>query len=311
MLPLRRLPVAARVRAFMNNFAQKKTIEVSRGLFLIRYSDAEDDRLPPVVRIFPDPSSAADCQVIASPDSEGGTLWSPQSGLVIIATRPSRLIVEVSPQNRGGSTSANVKIEPLTPGTRPRPLVAAARPVVTTMSSSKEFQLLAHVAGVGDTTVGLDNWIAGPFAPSRIEGISIDWPGKPNDLDLKYAVKFARPHRADGKFFSLGTFAGTRGRALPLTGIIVEASGAAAARLNITVEAIFLGAPAVRVTGQHIDVAGPSRREPLVGLKINIEAAEAEGFDRPLEGAEPSRPNRSSGRVRVFRSRQSSSSSIS
>lgn len=292
----------------MNDMTQRKTVDLARGLFLIRYNTADDELSPPRVRIFPEPSSASNCEIVISPDSTDGVLWSPPSGLVVVVEQPSRLIVEVTAQSYGGSTAANVKIEPLSPG-RPPPLRPSMRAPVSepAEASLHDFQILAHVAGIGDTLEGLNAWIAGPAAPARIEGLCLLWPGKPVDLNINYAVRFARPQQGDNQFVPLGTFAGTRGRALPLTGVALEASGPAASRYSLAVEAIFLGAPAIRVTGQRINLVGPSGREPLVGIKINLEPLSVQTIETPLE---PVPVQRSGGRVRVFRSRQSTAKPV-
>ncbi|GLH76730.1 hypothetical protein SSBR45G_16380 [Bradyrhizobium sp. SSBR45G] len=288
----------------MSDTTQQKSIDLARGLFLVRYNGAEDKASPPIVRVAPDRSSIDSCTVITSPDSVDGTLYSPDSALVVSVVRPSRLTVEVIAQQPGGSTAANVKIEPLTQGQkRDRSLPSRGGAVI---SELPDLQVLAHVAGIGDVTEASNAWVAGPTAPARIEGICLLWPNKPHDLDVQYAVRFARPQRGDNQLVPLGTFAGTRGRALPLTGISLEALGAGANRYNFAVEAIFLGAPAMRVTGRRINLSGPSGREPLVGLKISIEETPPTILAAPAaRAAIDAGSPRSGGRVRVFRSRQS------
>ncbi|CAL80609.1 hypothetical protein BRADO7023 [Bradyrhizobium sp. ORS 278] len=288
----------------MSDTTQQKSIDLARGLFLVRYNGAEDKASPPLVRVAPDRSSTESCTVITAPDSVDGTLYAPDSALVVSVLRPSRLTVEVIAQQPGGSTAANVKIEPLTQGQKWE-RSPAARAAGST-SALPELQIMAHVAGVGDVTEVSNAWVAGPTAPARIEGICLLWPNKPHDLDIQYAVRFARPQRGDNQLVPLGTFAGTRGRALPLTGISLETSGPGANRYNFAVEAIFLGAPAMRVTGKRINLSGPSGREPLVGLKISIEEAPSNILPSPpARGAMDAGTPRSGGRVRVFRSRQS------
>ncbi|PDT79662.1 hypothetical protein CO675_04150 [Bradyrhizobium sp. C9] len=257
---------------------------------------------------------------MTGPDAANGTLFAPETALVVSVARPSRLIVEVTAGRAGGSTAANIKIEPLTQG---QPAVQpigqpAGQPFDTYEPETgpeelNALKLLAHVAGLGDVTVGPNTWIAGPAAPARIEGISLEWPNKPRDLNLQYAVKFARPQRGDNQFVPLGTFAGTRGRALAITGFSLEATGPGADRYAIAAETIFLGAPALRVTGNRIEVSGPSGREPLVGLKLSLEEHRVQAA--PLAPRQPTRAEptpviprqeapRLDGRVRVFRSRQ-------
>lgn len=293
----------------MNDLAQQKTVDLARGLFLVRYDGSDDKVTPPAVRVFPDRGNAQNCLIITAPDAADGTLYSPESALVVSVNRSCRIIVEVTPQRQGGSTNANIKIEPLTQG-QMRSRTSPMAPAPYLNGELGDFRLLAHVAGVGDVTESLDRWIAGPTAPARIEGLCVVWPGKPQDIAINYAVRFARPQRGDNQFVPLGTFAGTRGRALPLTGFALEVSGPGANLYAFTAEAIFLGAPAMRVSGHRINLSGPSGREPLVGIKINVETASVQSSNiRPAQAvaaATLGAPARTGGRVRVFRSRQGS-----
>jgi hypothetical protein len=162
-------------------------------------------------------------------------------------------------------------------------------------------RILGHLTGIGDIWVKSDEWIAGPSAPSRIEGISINWPDKPADLEIHYAVKTAKPQAISGRTMELGSFAGTRGKAMPLVSLMFELSGAAADDHQLTVEAIFLGAPATRLTGKRIVASGPTGREPLVGLRVGLRNGAV--ATRPASKPTAAKPARAAGRVRVFRSR--------
>ena len=99
---------------------------------------------------------------------------------------------------------------------------------------------------------------------------------------------------------AVGDYAGTRGRALPIVGITLELSGAAATRFQLTAEAAFLSAPLQRSSGRELDMSGPTRREPLVGFRLRVEE-----INIPLQPARRpvARPKKPTGRVRVFRSR--------
>ena len=149
--------------------------------------------------------------------------------------------------------------------------------------------------------VGPNTWIAGPAAPSRIEGLALEWPDKPADLDIRYAVQLANAQPGSSKMVPLGTFAGTRGRALPLIGVVLEMGGNS--ELQFAAEAIFLSAPTLRAIGRRVILSGPTGREPLVGLRIAVEPIAS--FGAAEEIARPAAPHApaGSGRVRVFRSR--------
>jgi hypothetical protein len=73
----------------------------------------------------------------------------------------------------------------------------------------------------------------------------------------------------------LGSFAGTRGKAMPIVGLMLEISGPSAGSLQFVVEAIFLGAATTRISGRRVVAAGPTGREPLVGLRVALEKVPA------------------------------------
>jgi hypothetical protein len=285
----------------MEREKQKQTVAINRGLFLVRYAAAEDQSQPPKVMIAPDSSSTKDISFLLHPDHNEAVLWQPETCLVVRALAAGKLNVQVVPMHEGGSIAATVRIEPLSQGTA-MPAQTKARSEV--VPNSDDFRILGHVSGLGDVLVNANEWLAGPSAPSRIEGIAIQWPGKPRDLEIHYAVKTAKPQTNSGRKVALGTFAGTRGKAMPIVGVMLELSGAGAADFQVSAEAIFLGAPATRVTGKRIVTSGPTGREPLVGLRLNFETLREAAHSQAA--ASIGKAKRSEGRVRVFRSRSKS-----
>jgi hypothetical protein len=131
--------------------------------------------------------------------------------------------------------------------------------------------------------------------------LALEWPDKPADLDIRYAVQLANAQPGSSKMVPLGIFAGTRGRALPLIGVVLEMG--CNSELQFAAEAIFLSAPTLRAIGRRVILSGPTGREPLVGLRIAVERTAS--FGAAEEVARPAAPHTpaDSGRVRVFRSR--------
>jgi hypothetical protein len=278
--------------------AKRKLVEIDRGLFLIRYATADDEAEPPTVRVAIDPSDQSKAMIILHPEAEEAVLHQPGAALAVRAMAPVKLMVEVTPLRDNGPTAATVKVEALTQGT-----AAVAAGHTSALNGTHRFnvddlRILGHVAGIGDVVVPAREWLAGPTAPSRIEGIAIEWPRKPTGIDIQYAVKLAKAN-AQSAMVGLGSFAGTRGRALPITGIVIELTGRESEDCQLTVEALFLGSPAVRSRGQRIVVSGPTAREPLVGLRVDIEPRGAAEERAPTLAAKA----RAGSKVRVFRSR--------
>lgn len=296
----------------MERTDQRKLLDVDKGLLLIRYATADDERRPPKIRVLVNPKHANNIELVSNPDHQDAVLWNPGACLVVRASGPGQLFVDLVPLDEKGSTAATVKIETLSQGKAPTKSKAikhgkilARDPRAAAMSFARHMdderqgvRLLGHVAGIGDVAVPADQWIAGPTAPARVEGLSIDWPDKPEGVDVRYAVKLARPHAVSGRMMQLGAYAGTRGRALPIVGVTLELTGAAASGFRLSAEAAFLGSPVMRMTGEQVEMSGPTGREPLVGFRLRLDEVSV-----PLQPAlAPMIKAKSSGRVRVFRS---------
>jgi hypothetical protein len=291
---------------------QQKMIDLGKGLFCIRYEDAEDQASPPRVVVKPASGHERSVELLLHPDSHDSTLWGPGTSLVVRTTSAAKLQVEVVPSRPNGSRVASVRVEPLTQGAPPRTGygTSAGSEFGFESAAFDGLRVLGHVAGIGDVSVNANEWIAGPTAPSRVEGISIYWPNRPRGLDVRYAVKTAA-QTGVAKMVELDSFAGTRGRALPVTGIVIELSGPAACTAQIVAEAAFLSAPILRAIGQRVVLSGPTGREPLVGLRLAIQSSTV-AAGHPLVGDESEIAARSDqrypaastkGKVRVFRSR--------
>jgi hypothetical protein len=279
----------------MQRHRQRKVVEIDKGLVVVRYTGAEDEARPPNVSVTVNPKHAGFIELVSNPLYPDARLWQPGSGLVVRAAQAGQLFVEVEALEPGGSTAATVQVEALGQGGAPVAVTpAAVAPLVAAAVSG--LTVTGHVAGIGDVTVPADAWIAGPQAPARIEGLAIQWPGRPAGLDLHYHVRTAKPAAMAERRIALGGFAGTRGRALPVTGLVLTLSGAASADYRLEVEAAFLGAPLQRMQGRAIDLAGPTGREPLVGLRLRVDAL------APAQPVAPPPVTREGG-VRVFRSR--------
>ncbi|WP_454618249.1 hypothetical protein [Bradyrhizobium cenepequi] len=290
----------------MSDVEQQKVVNLDRGLFFVNYRSAEDSLSPPHVTVAPAEGHERRMEIILHPDATEPTLWEPNSGLVVRVNTPGTLQVQVQPMRLGGSQAAVVRIEPIQSGRTQLVAAPSESMGLHANAATESLKVLGHVAGRGDVIVGPNAWIAGPTAPSRVEGVALEWPEKPAGLDIRYAVQFANGQAGSGRMVPLGAYAGTRGRALPITGVVLEMSGTD--ELEFVAEAGFLNAPTLRAVGKRVVLSGPTNREPLVGIRIGIERiAAAEQIAAPVKSRKPA----GSGRVRVFRSRPRQESSVS
>ncbi len=273
---------------------KQKSFALQRGLYVLRYESAADAAHPPVVMVICEPGRN---EVILHPEQTRATMSAPGQALVIRAAGSGNVQVEIASTGHVSTLDVTLKFEPLRRDSGgPGGLMSAPQPARDRLAG---IQIISHVARLGDVVAGLDQWLGGPSAPSRIEGFSIVWPGKPSDVNLSYAATVAGQQPGAARLVGAGEFTGTRGRARPILGLMAELSGQGAKNYQLTVEGLFLGAPARRSSGQTITLTGPTGREPLVGLRIGLASthpnATTPGTNTQYAaGGEP-------GRVRVFR----------
>jgi hypothetical protein len=96
---------------------QQRSVDIDRGLFLIRYATAEDNTNPPVIGVSLDPRSDTNsAMLILPPDDDRPILSQPGSSMVVRALERCTLLIESTPSRENGSTAASIRIEPLLQG---------------------------------------------------------------------------------------------------------------------------------------------------------------------------------------------------
>ncbi|KQT61269.1 MULTISPECIES: hypothetical protein [unclassified Aureimonas] len=233
--------------------------------------------------------------LIAAPGMEEGLLPGPGTGLVLRAETAGTIEVTLRSAFEGGSLVADLELKNIE---TPRPVAGAVpgAPRTELPRGACDFSVTAHVSLRGDLTAARGDWICGPGAPGRIEGLEI----KALSGDLPVEVQVASGGRLSGwtPWLAAGTYAGSRGKASPLIGLRLRLTAEAPAHLALKADATFLGAPTLTRVGREIELSGASLLDPLVGLRLDIVEAGAADLPAPavpvLVTAPPSR-------LRVFR----------
>jgi len=289
------------------NIAQTKVVELDQGLFVLRYV-ASGTQSAPTVLVAREHESERDVVLVSPPGYPVGALMRPGDAVVAQVHQHARLSVQVRPSVPNGSMEADVSIERLGQSAeRDEGIATAELNEARRSDEANVLDVLAHVARVGDISVPAGEWIAGPESPARIEGISLKWRDASGHADLKYAV------RVDGRNSALmwgngdGSFVGTRGQARSLTEVRFELGGPAAENNELVIEALFQGSTPVRAEGRNIRLTGPTGREALVGLRVDLVDVSVQDAVPVVTSGSQVRAarrddNRASSRVRVFRS---------
>ncbi len=291
-----------------------RTHRVTRGLFILRYAASNAGNpathsAAPTIRVTP--QNGTDVELIAWPGVPSNELLGPGDGLVLRALRDTSIALEVIPSLAGGSVDAELHLEPVSRlaqgGFSRTDNVASPVGGVSAETGVDEIEILAHVSRRGDVVIPAGEWICGPEYPMAIEGIEIRWPHRPPGLEIVTSVSVSKNGVRNLPTTLTGEFAGTRGRAAPLTRIELSLTGARAGDFALRSDALFLGSAVQSKRGQSISLIGPSGREPLVGLRLSIDSVSTNDAgravpapsiqERPKSGSNWS----SGGRIRVFR----------
>jgi hypothetical protein len=277
-------------------YERGSTLSVSRGLHAFRYLEFQGVGVPAVARLIP---PADGVTLLDMPGREEGLLLRPGDCVVVRAERPSELVVGLRRGSADGSLDASFRLEAIAvaeeaPVSRAAPL-SPPSPAVSTPSAPVAF--IAHVSRRGDVQFDQNVWVGGPDAPAAIEGLEIVGDPRSPMLEMQVLVG-SRPPRWS-EWVGAQQFAGTRGQGLSLVGVRMRLAPEAGS-LEVSAEALFLGALVESKRGHQIEFLSGSGVDPLVGLKVSLQGAQRlpEGRSAPsLEAVTRDREPR----VRVFR----------
>jgi hypothetical protein len=165
------------------------------------------------------------------------------SALIRVLAGPAQVLVTIY-QPAGTASEAAPKLRVLRLSEAPAEgATAAAIPAVTgvrrpVMVLTEPHDIIAHVQKSGDTGRAFGEWVGTPGSQAAIEGFSLTAPKDLEPGDLTYQAVLGRGWMSP--WSEAGQFCGSRGMALPILGLRVKLSRAAAMRYDLRYSATFL-----------------------------------------------------------------------
>jgi hypothetical protein len=149
--------------------------------------------------------------------------------------------------------------------------------------------ILAHVQNLGDRMFAAEDWAGGRDAHNAVEGFAINWTQRPQGIEIECAT-----NASDGApvWRPAGTFMGTRGHGVPLTGFALRLNGPNAGQYTLDYRGRFAdGSEAAAQPGEFCH--GPTGKEALIALRVALKplaasagtAPPAQKTGRPESGA--------------------------
>lgn len=191
----------------------------------------------PGVRVSPPPQAPETVEVIGfRPD--GWLAGNGDAALVRIARGPAQVMITVYQQAGQPDSAPRLQVLRLAAGVPVVPEQAQAPAPVPAPAAPDIMDVLAHIQGRGDVGARFGEWLGEPGSQAWIEGVAVSAPAGIDPADLSYQAVLGRGWLSP--WVEAGEYCGSRGMALPLLGLRVRLTGAAASAYDIVCEASFI-----------------------------------------------------------------------
>ncbi len=276
----------------MSGTERHMTLKVERGLFALTYR-SEPSPVPAEAPRAEVVSTSPGISLLSAPGEPFGVLSGPGRVVIVVAEAAGTIDVVLHAETPGNPLAARLELKRMGMENVSAPAEEVRlRPDLA--EGGVEFLLRAHVSLRGDLAAPRGHWICGPDAPGRIEGIEMR--GVAAAVPLEYQVATVGRSAGWSPWTRAGTYAGSRGKALPLIGLRVRLLPEAAPNLALKADGVFLGASVLTRQGREVELVGPTPLDPLVGVRLDFATARP----KPAASTDPA-PIRQPSRLRVFR----------
>jgi hypothetical protein len=245
-------------------------LKLKPGVYVLRHP--KNGMAPiSVTRAPQSPTNVGILEVIGTPKTQGTHLYDGSDCIVLhVAAGPVELVVAAFLPHEGAAVPA-LRLDQIGLDNAAPASTAPAKSGQIAISG-KGISVIGHVEKLGDLAVNDGGLLGEPAQGLRIEGFQVEWPDRPDGIDLAYNIAVegfgALP------VVKTGTFCGTRGQARRITEVTFALIGPEAARYTLDGTAYFSGGFQVPVvSGQPL--GGPSGLEHLSGLRLAAKPAAA------------------------------------
>lgn len=260
-------------------------MSVARGVFAVRYvaSSVLGDPLRVIVSI--DPDVADDVRLMFGPGVTAGVLRQPGDLCIVSAERDATVLITTLGEGADRPEAVTLHVDRIdqgAPGAFRPPAITALPGPRSGFDSGQEpaertvpLRLAGHVERRGDLFVTGGEWLGDPGGSARIEGFSIQWPQRPAAVDISYGCSLLGLGRMPEAV--VGEFVGTRMQARAINGVSFRLIGEQADAFALIVEASFSDGTRFGPAMAPADLRGPTGREFLVGLRLQLSEVNAKG----------------------------------
>jgi hypothetical protein len=219
---------------------------------------------------------------IASFRPDGWLSGGGDSALIRVLNGPAQILITIYQPNGVADSAPKLRVLRLSDPapaaeTTDAPAPVAKRPV---MILTEPHDIIAHVQRTGDVGRAFGEWVGTPGSQMAIEGFSMT---APKDLEpgaLSYQAVLGRGWLSP--WAESGQFCGSRGMALPILGLKVRLSDAAAKIYELRYAASFIDGTTLDDLHSEDSCETPSLA-PLEAIRVELVRKETGGVKAPTE----------------------------
>lgn len=241
-----------------------KTHALLPGMYIVRWSKVPGEGEQLAIAVAPGTEGVVD--FFFSEHVSNNTLVRQDDCVVVRVSKARSALLFIQNGPRDNRTS--IRVDRIgEAAVLQRNLDASEQPESQAKRKPEVLVLSGHIELQGDVIANEQGWLGNPLGSKRIEAISVSWPDKPEGVELAYSVQVKGLGRSP--VVTSGKPAGTRGRALPITGVTLSLVGEKAALYRLDGAAVFSGRAKVSIES-GIECSGPAGSEHLVALRVLI-----------------------------------------
>lgn len=178
-----------------------------------------------------------------------------------VKSAPAGLLITEYRQTDDDSLQADLRIERIDTSA-----AIIRQPAMAPAPKALHLQLSGHIEYIGDTSAQ-GQWLGDPHSQARVEGFCVEWPNRPQDVDIAYQCSVLGAGQLPASLS--GGFVGTRRRAAAINAVAFALVGPDAEQYRLAGQAVFAGC-APQAIVQNQELRGATGLEQLVALRLEV-----------------------------------------
>ncbi len=216
----------------------------------------------PGVRLSPPPAAEESVEIIGF-RNDGWLNADGDAALVRVRRGPAQVLVTIYQLSNQPDSAPRLQVRQLSGPTE----VGAPAPAAAPAGTPQRIDLMAHFQARGDVGARFGEWLGERGSQNWIEGFALNAPEGIDPAELTYQAVLGRGWLSP--WVEAGQYCGSRGMALPLLGLRVRLTGAAAQQYEVSYEASFIGGSSAGPVGNDETCEGDTLA-PLEAIQVKL-----------------------------------------